>query len=239
MNHRGNILHPGSVPWRAHPCPALLPRTMIERRRGGSQSEMTKRRAILGRKNSSRSPHDIVGALVCWARSSVDARADATTSFVHDGFHHHTKLHETREQHRGKDTQRRTCNEDETRRVADYYTRRRKGIEERASLGEMGWVSVPRGQRRRRGFPCLWTEEQRGTDLEDRGRNTVDRWTVQSRESGYRADVITAAARDQSRFADLFLPLSVSLIQWRLPSALGLLVTLAFLGVSLFGGRWS
>lgn len=140
MNHRGNILHPGSVPWRAHPCPALLPRTMIERRRGGSQSEMTKRRAILGRKNSSRSPHDIVGALVCWARSSVDARADATTSFVHDGFHHHTKLHETREQHQGKDTQRRTCNEDETRRVADYYTRRRKGIEERASLGEMGWV---------------------------------------------------------------------------------------------------
>ena len=65
----------------------------------------------------------------------------------------------------------------------------------------------------------------------------MDRWTVQSRESGYRADVITAAARDQSRFADLFLPLSVSLIQWRLPSALGLLVTLAFLGVSLFGGR--
>lgn len=36
----------------------------------------------------------------------------------------------------------------------------------------------------------------------------MDRWTVQSRESGYRADVITAAARDRSWLADLFLPLA-------------------------------
>lgn len=47
----------------------------------------------------------------------------------------------------------------------------------------------------------------RGGGVEGREEETrMDRWTVQSRESGYRADVITAAARDQSWFADLFLP---------------------------------
>lgn len=47
-------------------------------------------------------------------------------------------------------------------------------------------------------------EEREVEDGEEETR--MDRWTVQSRESGYRADVITAAARDQSWFADLFLP---------------------------------
>ena len=54
--------------------------------------------------------------------------------------------------------------------------------------------------------------DARGTrELQDRGRNTVDRWTVQSRESGHRADVITAAARDRSWLADLCSFLSLDL----------------------------
>lgn len=66
-------------------------------------------------------------------------------------------------------------------------------------------------------FCAFGRRDARGTgELQDRGRNTVDRWTVQSRESGYRADVITAAARDRSWLADLFLPLAGPLLRCKL-----------------------
>lgn len=73
---------------------------------GVSQSEMTKRRGDPGWKNSSQSPWTSWGHSSAGPASGVDARADATTSFVHDGFHHHTIQEKEKSIHSGKEA---TC----------------------------------------------------------------------------------------------------------------------------------
>lgn len=73
---------------------------------GVSQSEMTKRRGDPGWKNSSQSPWTSWGHSSAGPASGVDARVDATTSFVHDGFYHHTIQGKEKNIHSGKEERR-------------------------------------------------------------------------------------------------------------------------------------
>lgn len=124
---------------------------------------MTKRRGDPGWKNSSQSPWTSWGHSSAGPASGVDARADATTSFVHDGFHHHTIQEKERSIHSGKEA---TCTR-ETRTKREYILR----WTARASKRGQGWVEILGGGE----VPCVFEngEQPRGTGGgRRRGRNT-------------------------------------------------------------------